>query len=165
MPNEYPSAEERREEFEREALPHLNDLYRTALGMFANPSEAEEVAQEVYLEAWKSFHRFEPGTNYRAWLFKILFHKANHHRRKWFRLMKNPPIDEYLENTIESKESIPDNLTDEDLLAALQKVPDTYRDIILMADVQAFSYKEIAEMMEIPIGTVMSRRSRGRQHL
>jgi RNA polymerase sigma-70 factor (ECF subfamily) len=71
--------------FEAEAMPHLKDIYRTATRMLGERSRAEDVAQEVYLQAWKSFERFEPGTNCRAWLYKILFHCVNHHRRKWFR--------------------------------------------------------------------------------
>ena len=66
-------------------MPHLNDIFRTATRILGDRARAEDVAQEVYLQAWKSFHRFEPGTNCRAWLFKILFHCVNHHRRKWFR--------------------------------------------------------------------------------
>src|SRR5579884_2310098 len=69
--------------FESEAMPHLNDIFRTASRLLGDKARAEDVAQEVYLQAWKSFDRFEPGTNCRAWLFKILFHCVNHHRRKW----------------------------------------------------------------------------------
>src|SRR5271169_3742243 len=71
--------------FEAEAMPHLNDIFRTATRILGDRARGEDVAQEVFLQAWKSFLRFEPGTNCRAWLFKILFHCANHHRRKWFR--------------------------------------------------------------------------------
>ena len=73
------------EEFESAALPHMNDLYRTAARVIGNRSEAEDLVQETYLQAWKSFHRFEPGTNCRAWLFKILFHLIQHQRRKWYK--------------------------------------------------------------------------------
>src|SRR5579884_3436800 len=71
--------------FDAEAMPHMGDIFRTATRMLGDRSRAEDVAQEVYLQAWKSFHRFEPGTNCRAWLFKILFHCVHHDRRKWFR--------------------------------------------------------------------------------
>src|SRR4051812_40227820 len=73
------------ERFEAEAMPHLNDLFRTATRMVGDKARAEDVVQEVFLQAWKSFARFETGTNCRAWLYKILFHCVNHHRRKWFR--------------------------------------------------------------------------------
>lgn len=165
MSRSFGKADTRRDEFERSAVPHLAEIYRAALAMFGNPSEAEDVAQEVFFEAWRSFARFEPGTNCRAWLFKILMHKASHHRRKWFRRLKQAPIDDVLENTLEASDPIPDGLTDEDILKALELVPDTVREILLLADVQEFSYKEIAEIQDVPIGTVMSRLSRARGHL
>ncbi len=165
MIGRYESGDARRSEFESAAIPHLSDLYRAALAMFKNPAEAEDVVQEVFVEAWRSFSRFEPDTNCRAWLFKILMHKASHHRRKWFRRLKQSPLDEMLENTIEAVPSIPDAITDEDLLASLASLSDTYRDILILADVEEFSYKEIAEIQQIPIGTVMSRLSRARAAL
>ena len=156
---------QRQEEFESSALPHLNEIYRAAMAMFGNPAEAEDLAQEVFTEAWRSFHRFEPGTNCRAWLFKILMHKASHHRRRWFRRLKQNPIDEVLENTLEAQPSIPAEITDEEMLAALGRIPDQFRSILLLADVQEFSYKEVASILSVPIGTVMSRLSRARAHL
>jgi RNA polymerase sigma-70 factor (ECF subfamily) len=72
------------EDFEAAAMPHFDDLYRTAARVIGDRTEAEDLVQETYLQGWKSFHRFEPGTNCRAWLFKILFHVIHHHRRKWF---------------------------------------------------------------------------------
>ena len=73
-------------DFEAAAMPHIDDLFRTAQRVLKDPSRAEDVVQEVYLQAWKSFERFELGTNCKAWLYKILFHSINHYRRKWFRL-------------------------------------------------------------------------------
>jgi len=165
MSGKFASAESRRSEFESAAVAHLQDIYRAALSMFGNPAEAEDVTQDVFFEAWRSFSRFEPGTNCRAWLFKILMHKASHHRRKWFRRLKQAPLDEALENSLEATPSIPDQLTDEDLLAALGQIPEQYRDMLILADVQEFAYKEIAEIQQIPIGTVMSRLSRARAQL
>lgn len=165
MSGRYENAETRRAEFESAAIPHLHDLYRAAMAMFRNPAEAEDVVQEVFFEAWRSFSRFEPGTNCRAWLFKILMHKASHHRRKWFRRMKEAPLDDVLENTVEAIPSIPDGLTDEVLLGALGRLPDAFRDILILADVQEFAYKEIADIQQVPIGTVMSRLSRARAAL
>lgn len=150
------------EGFEAEALPHFDDLYRTAVRVIGDPETAEDLVQETYLEAWKSFRRFEPGTNCRAWLFKILFHVVHHHRRKWFRFKFTGEDESMLEQTLVYESPIPEHITDEDMLAALDKVPQNYRDVLLLADVQEFSYKEVAETLNIPVGTVMSRLSRGR---
>lgn len=165
MSGPFGSADTRRSEFESAALPHLSDIYRAALAMFGNQAEAEDLVQEVFIQAWRSFDRFEPGTNCRAWLYKILIHKASHHRRKWFRRLKQSPIDEVLENNLEAAPEIPAGLTDEALLAALGRLPGHYRSILILADVEEFSYKEIAEIEQIPIGTVMSRLSRARAAL
>ena len=154
----------RREEFESAALPHLNDIYRTAFSLLRNPTEAEDLAQDVYLNAWKSFDRFQPGTNCRAWLFKILFHRLHHHRRKWFQF-KLAKEDEVFEEKLVAEPPVPDRLTDEEVLAAIERVPREFRAVLLLADVEEFAYKEIAETLEIPMGTVMSRLSRARKLL
>jgi RNA polymerase sigma-70 factor, ECF subfamily len=151
--------------FEDEALPHFEDLYRTAVRVIGDRETAEDLVQETYLEAWKSFQRFESGTNCRAWLFKILFHVIHHHRRKWVRLKFTSEDEASLEQTLVYEPPIPQDLTDEDILAALDKVPQSYREVLLLADVQEFSYKEVADTLNIPIGTVMSRLSRGRSIL
>ena len=151
--------------FDAEALPHLNDIFRTATRILGDSARAEDVAQEVYLQAWKSFHRFEPGTNCRAWLFKILFHCVNHHRRKWFRFPLLKETEEFVEANLACPEPIPEHLTDADILAALDRIPADFRAVILMVDVEEFSYKEAAEILAIPIGTIMSRLSRGRKLL
>jgi len=150
------------EDFEREALPHLHDIYRTACRIIGNVSEAEDLAQETYLQALKSFHRFTPGSNCRAWLFKILFHVVHHHRRKWFSLWLRSEGETCLEELLTYEPPVPDQITDEEVLAALGRVPEDFRSVLLLADVQEFSYKEIAEILGIPLGTVMSRLSRGR---
>lgn len=152
-------------DFEAAALPHLNDLFRTAAAMTGNRSEAEDLVQEAYLEAWKSFHRFELGTNCRAWLFKILVHRVHHYRRRWFRWTSKSESEDLLIDRLTYEEPIPDSVSDEDMLAALKKLPEMFREILLLADVEEFSYKEIASMLDLPIGTVMSRLSRARRHL
>ncbi len=154
-----------RERFEAEAMPHLNDLYRTATRVLGDGSRAEDVVQEVYLQAWKSYHRFESGTNCKAWLFKILFHCVNHHRRKWFRFPLLKEKEEFLETNLTYTEPISEHLTDEDILAALDKIAEDYRSVLVLVDVEEFAYKEAAEILGIPIGTVMSRLSRGRRAL
>jgi len=151
--------------FEAEAMPHLNDLYRAAASMLKNRTEAEDVVQETYLQAWKSFHRFEPGTNCRAWLFKILFHVIQHQRRKWFKFRFADEGEELLEQTLAYEAPVSQDLNDEEVLAAFRKIPEAYREVVLLSDVYEFSYKEIQQTLGIPIGTVMSRLSRGRQLL
>ena len=151
--------------FETEAMPHLNDIFRTASRLVGDRARAEDVAQEVYLQAWKSFHRFETGTNCRAWLFKILFHCVNHHRRKWFRFPQLKETEEFLEANLVSATPIPEQLTDEDILTALDGIPSDFRSVVLLVDVEEFSYQEASDILTIPIGTVMSRLSRGRKAL
>jgi RNA polymerase sigma-70 factor (ECF subfamily) len=158
-------AESRRAEFESSALPHLDDLYRTASAMVSNRTAAEDLVQETYLEAWKSFHRFQAGTNCRAWLFKILIHRVHHYRRKWYQWFSKTQSDELIVDNLKYEAPIPDDVKDEDLVNALQRIPEMFRVIVMLADVQEFAYKEIAVMLDIPVGTVMSRLSRGRKHL
>jgi|SRR5579872_5770860 len=152
-------------DFEAVALPHLNDIYRTASRLMADSTRAEDVVQEVYLQAWKSFHKFEPGTNCRAWLFKILFNTLHHYRRQWF----NPRIakdgEELIEQTAAPSPPVPENITDEDILAALAEIPSDFKAVVLLVDVEEFSYKDVAAIVNVPIGTVMSRLSRGRKLL
>jgi len=154
------------EDFEAAALPHLADLFRSASLLVQHSSEAEDLVQEVYLEAWKSFHRFELGTNCRAWLFKILFHRLHHLRR---RLIKASKLEAFASpadlDSLMAEPPVPQEIRDEDILRALGNVPLEFREVVLMADVDDFSYKEIAETLKIPLGTVMSRLSRGRNLL
>jgi RNA polymerase sigma-70 factor (ECF subfamily) len=150
-------------EFEATAFEHMNALFRTAKALLRSTEEAEDAVQEAYLQAWKCFDRFTPGTNGRAWMFGILFNVIRHPRRKWDRLRFGLP--EGYERTAAAPESIPDNLTDDEVLAALQQIPRPYAEVVVLADVQEFSYKEIQEALDIPIGTVMSRLSRGREQL
>ncbi|MBI4903419.1 MAG: sigma-70 family RNA polymerase sigma factor [Acidobacteria bacterium] len=164
MPKVVP-AESRRNEFEAAALPHMDDLFRTASAMVSNRTQAEDLVQETYLEAWKSFHRFETGTNCRAWLFKILIHRVHHYRRKWYQVFSKNESEDLIVDNIKYEAPIPEDVKDEDLLTALGRMPAMFREIVLLADVQEFAYKEIAKMLDIPVGTVMSRLSRGRKHL
>ena len=154
------------EDFEAATMPHFPDLYRTARLLAQEPAEGEDLVQEVYLEAWKSFHRFELGTNCRAWLFKILFHRLHHFRRRWTKAAKveafEKPEDQ---DGIVAETPVPQEIRDEDVLKALGRVPIEFREVVLLADVQEFSYREIAETMKLPLGTVMSRLSRGRKLL
>src|SRR5882724_10183821 len=155
----------RTDEFEAVAMPHMNDIYRTAARLLGNGAGADDVVQDVYMQAWKSFDQFELGTNCRAWLFKILFHTLNHYRRKWmnFRMIKES--DEILEQTPAGSPPSPEHITDEEMIAALAEVPQDFRAVVLLIDVEEFSYKEAAGILNVPIGTVMSRLSRGRKAL
>lgn len=154
-----------RDRFEAEAMPHLNDIFRTAARILGDSARAEDVAQEVFLQAWKSFRRFAPGTNCRAWLYKILFHCVQHHRRKWFRFPLLKEAEEFAEANLASPAPVPEHVTDQDILAALDRIPADFRAVVLMVDVEEFAYKETADILSIPIGTVMSRLSRGRKLL
>ena len=150
--------------FEAEALPHLDALYRAAASILHSRSEVEDAVQEAYLQALKSFHRFAPGTNCRAWLFRILFHIISHQRRKWFGRFVFTEREE-LEQTAVYVEPVREQLTDDEVIEALRKVPQQFAEVVILADVQEFSYKEIQETLGIPVGTVMSRLSRVRQLL
>lgn len=156
---------DKRASFDAEAMPHSSDLFRTALRMTGDRARAEDAVQEAYLQAWKSFDRFESGTNCRAWLFRILFHCVHHHRRKWFRFPALKATEEFLEANLTAAEPVADNLRDEQILAALEQIPPDYKAVVLLVDVEEFPYKEAAEILGIPIGTVMSRLSRGRKLL
>jgi RNA polymerase sigma-70 factor (ECF subfamily) len=156
---------DRRQEFEASALPYLDDLYRAAASMTGSRTEAEDLVQETFLEAWKSFHRFQPGTNCRAWMFKILIHRIHHYRRKWYQMFSKMQNDTLMLEQLEAVEDLHEAVRDEEILAALGRLPEMFREIVLLADVQEFSYKEIADMLGVPMGTVMSRLNRGRKHL
>lgn len=156
------------EDFEYIALPHSNDLFRAALRVIGNRAEAEDIVQETYLQAWRCIDRFTPGTNIRAWMYKILFHVISHQRRKWVKF-DNGWAGENDEpcwmETVAYEAPVSQHLEDEEVLAAFDKLPEQYRTVILLADVEEFSYKEISALLEIPIGTVMSRLNRGRKLL
>jgi RNA polymerase sigma-70 factor, ECF subfamily len=152
-------------EFEAAAVPHLNDLYSTAVYLVRDRTDAQDLVQDVYLLAWKAFHRFEPGTNCRAWLFKILFNEIRHYRRSWFTKKIVHSDEQVIEETTAYEPPIPEEIQDEDVLRALAETPAEFREVVLLADVHEFAYKEIAETLNVPIGTVMSRISRGRKHL
>lgn len=151
--------------FEEEAMPHLNDLFRTATRLTGDRLRAEDLVQEAFLQAWKSFARFEPGTNCRAWLYKILFNCVNHQRRRWYRFPRLWESDELLERSLPYTAPIPEELTDEEILQALDGIPADYKAVVLLVDVEEFPYKEAAAILSVPIGTVMSRLSRGRRLL
>jgi len=146
-------------------MPYLNDIFRAAIRMVGNRAHAEDVVQEVYLQAWKSFHRFEPGTNCRAWLFKILFHCVSHDRRSWLRALPLFESQIVAQANLTDFAPISEFLTDDEILDALDRLPTDFRAIVLIVDVEEFSYKDASQILSIPLGTVMSRLSRGRKLL
>ena len=133
--------------------------------MTNNSAAAEDAVQEAYLQGWKSFHRFEPGTNCRAWMFAILFNVIRHERRKWIFRIHFPETAEVFERTLRYEPPVPEELDDEETLAAIREIPQKYAEVLMMADVQELAYKDIHRALDIPMGTVMSRLSRGRQLL
>jgi len=124
--------------------------------------EAEDLVQETLLQALRSFGRFTPGTNCRAWLVTILQHVRSNRRRARVRREMVENHDDRISETVAFVPPVPAQLTDEDVLEALQLVPDVYREVIVLSDVEELSYREIAEALSIPLGTVMSRLHRGR---
>src|SRR5579862_4905533 len=143
--------------FEAEAMPHVDRLFRLAMWLERDRTEAEDLVQETLTQALRSFHRYTPGTNCRAWLTAIFQHVRANRRRAQGRVAFDSAVEERLANTLPFVPPIPEQLTDEDLLKALAKIPPMHQEVILLCDVQEMTYKEIANALKIPIGTVMSR--------
>jgi RNA polymerase sigma-70 factor (ECF subfamily) len=150
--------------FESEALPHMDHLYRSAVRMTRDHGRASDAVQETFLIAWRTFDRYAAGTNCRAWLFQILFNVVRHERRTWFRWITGKEED-VSSAQLQATEPIADSLTDGDILAAIDKLPSDFRDVLLLVDVEGFSYKEAGEILRVPIGTVMSRLNRARAQM
>lgn len=154
-----------REDFDREAWPHFREIYRAALRLTRRVPEAEDLAQEVFLQAWKSFARFESGTNCRAWLYRILWNVNQQRIRKKVPLQLGEDAAARLEETLAAEPPTPTEIRDEEVVAALEALSPEHRQILLLSDVEEFTYKEIAGILKVPIGTVMSRLSRARAAL
>jgi RNA polymerase sigma-70 factor (ECF subfamily) len=166
-----------RERFERDVLPLLPSLYGAALRMTRNPADAEDLVQDTYLRAFRGFSGFAEGTNLKAWLYRILTNSfINTYRKKQRQpqTVEGPDdLDEwYLFDKLggrnvelSAETEVLDRIPDEAVKSALESLPENFRLPVLLADVEGFSYKEIAEIMDTPIGTVMSRLHRGRKAL
>ncbi len=170
--------QERQARLEVEALSQLDALYRTALRLSRNPQDAEDLVQETYLNAFRALDRFEEGTNLRAWLFRILNNAfiSQYRRRKRRPSDSIENVTEYYlydhlaESGVGPKQENPERdvlsrIGDDAVLAALEELPVEFRQVELLADIEGFSYREIAEILDIPIGTVMSRLYRARRRL
>jgi len=151
--------------FEAEAMPHAASLFRIAFWLTRERAEAEDLVQETLMEALGSFHRFLPGTNCHAWLVSILYHRNSKRRRAANRLTLVSDSEERIAETIVFEAPTPQSVTDEEVLAALKRLPRTFQEVVILADIEDMSYKEIAAAIDIPVGTVMSRISRGRKLL
>ncbi|MFJ5698103.1 sigma-70 family RNA polymerase sigma factor [Arthrobacter sp. NPDC093139] len=171
------SPEERRVRFERDAMQYVDQLYSAAMRMARNPSDAEDLVQEAYTKAFSAFHQYKPGTNLKAWLYRILTNTYINLYRKRQRepLQSNSDTIEdwqlaraesHTSSGLRSAEAEAlDHLPDSDVKRALQEIPEEFRLAVYFADVEGFAYKEISDIMNTPIGTVMSRLHRGRKML
>ena len=164
--------------FTEGTLPLLDSLYASALRMTRNPADAEDLVQETMLRAYRSFDRFEPGTNLKAWLFRIMTNAYINTYRKKQREPRHVSADEVedfdlyqeLKNHDDQFSQTPerivlDALVDSDIIDAIDALPEQFRMAVVLSDVEGFSYAEMAEIMDVPLGTVMSRLHRGRKAL
>ena len=168
-------ATDERSNFEQDVVPYMRKLYPAALRMTRNPCDAEDLLQETFARAYSAFHQFQPGTNLSAWLYRILANTFINTRRKAKREPAQSLLGELGEMHVpdalltqrarSAEEEAMDRLAESDVLRALWELPDGFSTAIYLADVEGYPYKEIAEMMGTPIGTVMSRLHRGRERL
>ena len=171
------SEQQRRARFERDALEFVDQLYSAAMRMTRNPQDAEDLVQEAYTKAYSSFHQYRPGTNLKAWLYRILTNTyINLYRKRQRQPLEadSPEVEdwqmaraaEHTSSGLRSAETEAlDHLPDSQVKDALQAIPEEFRLAVYFADVEGFAYKEIADILDVPIGTVMSRLHRGRKQL
>jgi RNA polymerase sigma-70 factor (ECF subfamily) len=151
--------------FESEALPHMESLFRVAMWLVRDRAEAEDLVQETFTQALGSFHRFKQGTNCRAWLITIMYHMNSKRRRDKTRFQLVDDSEERIAETVAFEAPTPQGLTEEEVLQALERLPRNFQEVVVLSDVEEMTYKEVAAVLTIPIGTVMSRLARGRKLL
>ncbi|MGH8924952.1 MAG: sigma-70 family RNA polymerase sigma factor [Acidimicrobiia bacterium] len=165
--------------FEREAMPLAPQLYGAAVRMTRNPANAEDLVQETFLKAYRAYGTFEEGTNLKAWLYRILTNTfINNYRRDTRRpqetdlgeledlyLFRRLARETSATSSTSAEDQLLEGLVEEDIKQAIESLPENFRMVVLLADLEGFSYKEIADILDIPIGTVMSRLHRGRKAL
>ncbi len=164
--------DEQRQAFEAEALPHLDTVYRVALRLAGNEAQAQDLAQETMLKAYRAWHQYRRGTNVKAWLLTILRHTFINEYRKARRAAVQVDIGEIEPYTVfhDVQDTDPEGrffhqLVDEDIVRAIDGLPDEFRETLVLSDIEGLPYAEIAEITEVPIGTVKSRLFRARQAL
>lgn len=163
------------EDFEREAVPHMDALFNFALKMTGDSDEADDLVQETYLKAFRFFDKFEKGTNCKAWLFRIM---KNTYINKYRKETKEPDkvdyeeVENFYENVKPSstdsahlEKDIYDNLLDDELSEAINSLPDDFKTVVILCDIEGFTYEEIADFIDVPVGTVRSRLHRARKML
>lgn len=164
------STAELKKEFEEVALQYMNDLFRAALRMTRNESEAQDLVQDTYLKAYRFFDKFRRGTNFKAWLFKILKNVYINKYRVALRMpemvsIKDAELSGELTTATTPEDEIFDKFLDDDTTAVIEALPEEFRLAVILSDLEGFSYKETAAILDCPIGTVMSRIHRGRRLL
>lgn len=152
-------------DFEEEAMPFTPDLFRVAMFLKRERDSAEDLLQETMMQAFKSFHRYKMGTNCKAWLTTIMYNTHYKQLKSENRLRLVEDKDDLIAKTVPFEAPLPERISDEEVISALEDVPQHFKEIVVLSDVEGFAYKEIASIMGIPIGTVMSRLHRGRKIL
>ncbi|MFB6357375.1 MAG: sigma-70 family RNA polymerase sigma factor [bacterium] len=169
--------EEKNELFREEALPHLNALYNYAMSISRSKQDAEDLVQDTFMRAYRYFHQYTPGTNCKAWLFTILRNLYNTQYKKYKRTpdqvhyeneeeIYDHMVEENLTSVIKDPEhEFFDNILPKEIVEAIEDLPEDFRETLILADLEDFSYKEISDILDCPIGTVMSRLHRARDTL
>jgi RNA polymerase sigma-70 factor, ECF subfamily len=174
-PNLKSNIQQKHREFEKEAIPHMDILYNYALRLTGNPEDARDLLQETFLKAFRFWDKFEKGTNCRAWLFRIM---RNSYINRYRKAVKTPELVDYDEikefyNTIREQSTDPNDLSerlfgqllDDQVAAALTALPEEFRTVVILCDIENFTYEEAADFVDCPIGTIRSRLHRGRKLL
>ena len=171
-PQSPPPVDEKRASFEREALVHLDALYRVGLRLTGNPADANDLVQETMLKAYRSWHQYQQGTNAKGWLLTILRHAFINEYRRRTRHPETVDLDAIEPFAVldERQDDDPqgqffDRIVDDDVLRAIDALPEQFREAVVLSDVEGMSYDEVARILDIPIGTVKSRLFRGRKLL